>query len=113
MMKPVLLQKQYLFYTGLFLLAAGLPVSKFLTSFSQIILLASFFLEGDLREKWRRLKSSRSAWIIAGIWLMHIVGVLYSEQSETGLWDARMKLPILVLPLLFGAAGPIPAIQVR
>jgi hypothetical protein len=38
---------------------------------------------------------------------------MYSEQSETGIWDARMKLPILVLPLVFGAAGPVSAIQVR
>jgi len=45
-------------------------------------------------------------WIISGIWLMHIVGLLYSEQVEAGTWDARMKLPILILTVVIGSAAP-------
>ena len=107
MTKPFLLKHSYLFLAGLYLLAVGLPLSKFLTGFSQIVLLASFFMEGNFAEKLQRLKQNKIVWIISGIWLMHLAGLLYSENIHSGLWDARMKMPILILTLVAGTAVPV------
>jgi O-Antigen ligase len=107
MTKPFLLKHSYLFLAGLYLLAVGLPLSKFLTGFSQVVLVASIFLEGNFTEKLQRLKHNKIVWIISGIWFMHLAGLLYSENIQSGLWDARMKMPILILTIAAGAAVPL------
>ena len=104
MIKPAYLRHNYIFLAGLFMLAAGLPLSKFLTGFSQIVLAASFFIEGNLAEKLIRLKKNKAAWIISGIWLMHIAGLINTESIPSGLWDIRMKLPVLVLTIVIAGS---------
>ena len=108
MKKPAFLTKQLFLSAGLFLLAAGLPLSKFLTGFSQFVLLFAFLFEGRLTEKLRRLRSNVPALLLIGLWLLHLAGLLYSSDQGAGLWDVRMKLPLLVLALSVGSASPLP-----
>ena len=113
MNKPVFLKRNTLFLAGLFMLAAGLPVSKFLTGFSQVVLLASLLLEGSMTEKWNRLKQNKMIWLIGGIWVMHIAGLLYSEDIRAGTWDARMKLPLFILTVVIGTAPPLSSAMLK
>jgi hypothetical protein len=108
MNKPAFLQKQIFLAAGLFLLAAGLPLSKFLTGFSQFVLLFAFLFEGRMPEKLRRLRSHIPALLLIGLWLLHLAGLVYSEDRGAGLWDVRMKLPLLVLALSVGSAARLP-----
>lgn len=108
MTKPILLQRNTFLYVGLILLAAGLPLSKFLVSISQFVLLGSFFFEGNIREKITRLKENKIVWVVAGIWLMHVIGLIYTQNLANGIKDVRIKLPLFILPVIVAASGTIP-----
>ncbi len=96
-----------LLFTGLLLLAAGMPVSLFLTSLSQFFIAGSLFLEGSVAEKLKRFSRNRLALGIAGIWLLHAIGLLWTTDLQEGTKDLRIKLPLLLLPLVLGGSAPL------
>ena len=107
-MKPILKYKTpYLYLTGLILLVAGLPVSLFLTSLSQFFLAGSFLLEGNVSAKFKRFSANKVAVLLAGIWLMHLIGLFWTSDLAEGLKDLRIKLPILILPLIVAGSEPL------
>ncbi len=100
-MSPILKYKtNYLYLTGLTLLVCGLPVSLFLTSLSQFFLVGSFLLEGNVKEKWNRFLNNKVALVFSGIWLMHLIGLLWTTDLADGIKDIRIKLPLLLLPII-------------
>jgi len=105
--KPLFLRSNYLYVSGLIILVAGMPVSLFLMSISQFILAGSFLLEGNVTEKFRRFLSNKAALLIAGIWLMHLVGLLWTTDVLQGLNDIRIKLPLLVLTIIIAGSDPL------
>ena len=107
MNKPVFLRQNYLYVFGLLVLVTGLPLSLFLISLSQFILAGSFFLEGNFIEKFKRFFRNKAAVLIAGIWLMHVVGMLWTTDLAQGWNDIRIKLPILVLTLIIAGNEPL------
>jgi len=96
-----------LYLTGLVLLAAGLPLSLFLTSVSQFFLAGSFLLEGNPREKIKRFFSNRAAVLFAGIVLLHILGLCWTSDFHEGFKDVRIKLPLLLMPLIIAGTEPL------
>jgi hypothetical protein len=99
--------------TGLCLLVTGLPVSLFLTSLSQFFLVGSFFLEGNPGSKFRLFLKSPIAMSIVGIWLLHVTGLAWTEDLQEGLKDVRIKLPLLILPVVLAGSGPFRKEQFR
>ncbi len=95
----------YLF--GLFLIIVGMPLSAFLMSLGQFVLLGNWILEGDFRRKWRVMKSSKALWVLCSFYLMHLLGLLYTSDFNYALNDLRIKLPLLWLPLLFITSAPL------
>ncbi|HWY37129.1 MAG TPA: hypothetical protein VNY73_01125, partial [Bacteroidia bacterium] len=90
-----------IFLFGLVLLATGIPVSRFLVSVAQIILLSNWLLERNFVEKWQLLKRSKAFWAFTGIYLFYLVALLWTENYTYAAKDLRIKLPMLWLPLLF------------
>lgn len=90
-----------IFLFGLVLLASGIPVSRFLVSVSQIILLGNWLLERNFIAKWNILKKSKAFWAFTGIYLFYIAGLLWTEDYTYAMKDLRIKLPMLWLPVLF------------
>lgn len=103
----------YLLFTGLLMLVCGLPVSLFLTSLSQFFIAGSFFLEGNPREKFRRFLGNRAALLLCGIWLLHLIGLLWTSDLADGVKDLRIKLPLLILPFVLGGSEPLSEKQFR
>ncbi len=113
-MSPILKYKtNYLYLTGLTLLMCGLPVSLFLTSLSQFFLVGSFILEGNIKEKWNRFTSNKVAVLFVGIWLMHLVGMLWTSDFANGIKDLRIKLPLLLLPVIIAGTEKLTEKQFR
>ncbi|MCX6290514.1 MAG: O-antigen ligase family protein [Bacteroidetes bacterium] len=100
-------RSNHLYLFGLVLLVCGLPVSFFLTSLSQFFLAASFFLEGNFVEKFRRYFRNKPALIITGILLLHVIGLAWTTDLTEGLKDIRIKLPLLILPVIIGGSEPV------
>ncbi len=113
-MAPLLKYKtNYLYLTGLTLLVTGLPVSLFLTSLSQFFLVGSFFLEGNIKERWNRFTSNKVAVVFVGIWLLHLIGMLWTSDLDAGLKDLRIKLPLLLLPIIISGTEKLTEKQFR
>ncbi|MBK8364242.1 MAG: hypothetical protein IPL24_11360 [Bacteroidetes bacterium] len=113
-MTPLLKYKtNYLYLTGLTLLVTGLPVSLFLTSLSQFFLVGSFFLEGNIKERWKRFTSNKVAVVFVGIWLLHLVGILWTTDLAAGMKDLRIKLPLLLLPIIISGTEKLTEKQFR
>ncbi len=89
-----------IYFLGLCLLAIGLPLSMFLMSVSQFVLLGAWFIDGEIKSKLKAFINNKPAVVVAGIFLIHIVGLLYSEDLKFGLNDLRIKLPLIILPVV-------------
>lgn len=94
-----------IYFWLLLLLAASLPLSVFASSSIQILLGLNWLIEGKYREKWLRLKSDKAFWIYSIFFLVHIVGMLWTEDLLSGLKDLKVKLPLLVIPFIIVTSG--------
>ncbi len=104
MIQKALLHKNIYFYL-LLLLAASLPFSVFATSLFQILLLMNWLIEGQYREKWNRLKNERGFWVYALFYLVHIIGMIWTDNLMSGLNDLKVKLPLIFIPFLLVSSG--------
>ena len=100
------LHEQVYFYT-LILIAISLPLSIFASSMFQIVLLINWLAEGRFREKWDRFKSNRALWIFLAFFLVHAIGLIWSEDPVYSMKDMRVKLPLLLLPLIVTTSVPL------
>lgn len=96
-----------IFLFGLVLLAVGIPLSRFLVSVAQLVLLANWLLEGNFRNKWTSLRSSKIFWAFTAIYFFYLAGTLWSTDLSYATKDLRVKLPMLWLPLLFFTTPPL------
>lgn len=99
-LKSYLTHKNILLF-GLVVLAVGIPLSRFLVSLSQFILLGNWLLQADFPEKWRSLRRSKTFWAYTAIYFFYLIGMLWTNDTAYGLKDLRIKLPMLWLPVLF------------
>jgi hypothetical protein len=96
-----------IFLFGLFLVLVGMPLSKFLMSVGQFVLLGNWVIEGDWKRKWQVIRTSRVLWVIAAFYLLHLLGLLWTSDFDYALKDLRIKLPLLWFPLLFITSRPL------
>jgi len=99
--KALLHENIYLF--GLFVMVIGLPFSMFLMSVSQIILGANWLIEGNYIGKIKRFWNNKAAVILTSIFLMHLLGLIYSEDFSYAMKDIRIKSPLFILPFILGS----------
>ncbi len=94
----------YLFYSGLLLLVVSLPLSKFTMSISQFMLIGGWLLDGNLKGKIKSFLNNKIALVLSSVYLMHVLGLLYTDDFSYAFKDLRIKLPLLLLPLIFSTA---------
>lgn len=98
----------YLFYTGLFGLAASIPVSKAATSVGMFLMAIAWFVQWNWKEKIIVFKTNKKPIIFSAVlFLIFVLGLLHSENLTYGLKDLRIKAPIFILPVLFGVSFTI------
>lgn len=98
---------RFIYIFALILLVAGLPLSKFLMSLSQIILVCNWVLEGDLKNKFRDFIRNKTALLLSSLLLLHLLGLFYTSDFGCALKDIRIKLPLLLLPLIISTSKPL------
>ena len=102
-----------LFLFGLMLMATGLPLSAFLMSLGQFVLLGNWILEAEWKEKWRKISSTRWPIFFFLFYILHLLGMLWSEDMDYGLKDLRIKLPLLWIPLLLFTSAPLSKKEIK
>lgn len=97
----------FIYVFALTLLVIGMPVSKFLMSLSQIILVCNWVLEGGLIAKFSSFLKNRAALIMSSFVLLHFIGLIYTSDFEYAFHDIRIKGPLLILPLILSTSKPL------
>jgi len=96
----------HIYYFGLILLVVSLPLSIYFTSVAEILILVNWILEGGFRQKFKSLRKQKAVLWITGIYIVHLLGIIYTETANYDylLKDLKVKLPILVLPVLVASS---------
>ena len=82
----------------------SIPFTSVLYFFITPLLLIFWIIEGDWKNKWRRMKESQTVIITCSLilfWLINVTGLFYSNDLVRGLMRTYDKLPFLVYPLVF------------
>lgn len=98
---------RYIFLFGLIGLASGMLFGTVPTSIPQIILVANWLLEKNFAYRWQLLKPNKIFWVLSSLFLLHVSGMIYTENISKGLDDLRNKLPLLLLPLVLFSTKPL------
>ena len=64
------------------------------------LLLANWLFEGRWREKWQMARESRLLLAIAVLFLMHVLGLLWTSDMKPGLHIVERMLPFMAVPLV-------------
>ncbi len=102
-----------IYLVGLALLGISLPVSLFMMSVSELLLSANWVLEGNFKKKLQILKQRKSLILVITIYLVHVIGLLYSNDFKYAFHDLRIKLPFLALPLIIGTSEQLSGKQIK
>ncbi len=97
----------YLLFTGIFILAASLSLSNFGMSISQAFLGAGWLLSSNFSEKFKKLKTSKAALLLISVYLLHIIGLLWTADFTYAMKDLRIKLPLFVIPFIMATIPPL------
>jgi hypothetical protein len=81
--------------------------SHFLVSLSIILLSANFLAEGHYILKFKRIVQRRTVPLFTGLFILHVVGLLWSTDTGFATHDIQIKLPILALPIILGVSNKI------
>jgi len=103
-----------IFFAGLIILVAVLPFSEYIISLSQFILAGSWLLSLNFKDKFIKLFHSKIFWVVAGLYIIHLLGLIYTEPEnlDYALKDLRIKAPLLLLPLLFASMPRLTKTQI-
>lgn len=93
-----------IYLTGIILLVVSLPLSMFLMSVSQFVILGSWLLSGNVFQKLKKAFSDKLVLVATGIYFLHIIGLLWTNDFEYAIKDLRVKLPLLALPVIFSTS---------
>lgn len=94
---------QKIFLASMFLTVIALPLSRALLSVSLILLIVNWMVEGEFRRKWLILKKRPIIFFFMGFYLIHLFGLLYTDNPAAALKSLQVKLPLLFFPLVIGS----------
>lgn len=84
-----------------------MSLGKFFLGGSIFIICINWGLEGNFRAKWRLFRARPSIAILMGLFVLHLIGAIWSPDSHEAWNDLKIKLPILLIPLLIGTSQPL------
>lgn len=112
MLFPVKVHR-FFFLFGIISLAFGMMMGAVPTSVPQFVLLINWLLEGQFKHKWQTLKFNKLFWLLEVLFLIHVLGLVYSENLKAGLSDVQIKLPLMILPLVLFSTKSLNAKEIR
>lgn len=98
---------RYIYLFGLILLVVSLPLSKLTLSISQFVLMGNWLLEGKFREKYKLARNNIPLLVFEIIYFVHVVGLLYTSNFQYGFLSLKLKLPLLLIPILIATTKPL------
>lgn len=91
---------ELIYFIALLIIAAGMPLGNFIMSIGGILLLVSWLFHGNLIYKIQHAFSNRIVIFLALFYFLHLIGFIYSEDMSAAFNDARVKVPLLLFPMI-------------
>ena len=102
MLKNTTYRKLYVFFISC--LAASISLGKVPMSLSLIGLTINWLLESNFQLKWKKIKDQKYLPLIfSGLFLIELLWLPISKDTTIGLNVLRIKLPLLLLPIIIGS----------
>lgn len=87
------------FYLAI-LIAFCLPIARLTPVFIALMLL-NWLIEGDFKNKFQSIFKNKFALLFISFYLLHLIGLAYTQNVPSGLFDLEVKLSLLVFPVIF------------
>lgn len=94
-------------FVSLLLAFASLPFSNFSLSVALIALTVNWLLAGNWSARFLRIKTDRELLLFLLLYLSLIVGLLYTSNYVYALKDLKLKLPLLLIPVVVTTSEPL------
>ena len=89
-------------------MAIGLTLSPFLMGASQFLIMGVWLFTGDpVKTKWQRFLHCRIALVMVAIFVLHLVGLVYTSDFAYAFKDLKVKLPLLIIPMVLSSVNPL------
>jgi O-antigen ligase len=92
-------------YFLLCLVAFSLSCYIYSTSICIIIFSVVWVIEGDYKRKLNAIISNKYVWLFCGLYLLHVIGMIYTNNFDMGMFSLEKKLSLLVFPLMLVSEG--------
>ena len=96
---------QFSFPKAHIVLICGIIVGVFsyaaINSICTGLLVINWIAAGNLKQKLNTLRTSKIFWVLISLFLLHLLGLLYTSNFEYAIKDLKIKLPIFFLPIVF------------
>lgn len=103
--------------TALSLCAVFLPWSTAFLSISQMLLAANWIaagiVQGDARSRWKSALLRPEPLVFIGFLLLHILGLLWTDDMRWGMDLGRILFPVLVFGIVLGSSDPLTRSELR
>jgi hypothetical protein len=102
-----------IFFFGVILTAFSMPLWNLGMSLGQFTMAGGWLLAGNLNSRFQFAVKQTFFWLMVGLFLMHLLGLWNTSDFNYAMKDITVKLPLLLMPLLFAAGPPLTVKQVR
>jgi hypothetical protein len=99
-----IINRKNIYFFGLALLIASIPLSRYVMSMAQLLLTANWLFDPKIVEKFRAFFRNKAAVIVVSLFLLHIIGLLWTSDFDYAVKDLRTKVPILALPIIISTS---------
>jgi hypothetical protein len=97
----------YIYSSALALLVCCLPLSRFVLSISQFILILNWMAEGGMAGKMKILRRRPEVLVFFSILLIYLAGMILTQNTAAGLVKVRNVLPLAMLPVIMATSRPL------
>lgn len=104
---PGWINRTNIYYFTLALTLVSLPLSKYVMSMAQLMMVTNWLVDPAIFRKFRDFFKNRAAVVIVSFFLLHVVGLIWTTDFDYALKDLRTKLPILALPIIISTSPKI------
>ncbi len=85
----------------------GMSIAGFVLAGAWLVDLVLDVLEGTPWRKFQRFASNKAALVLVSLFVLHVLGLLWTQDLDYGLKDLRVKLPLLFLPIVLAGLEAI------
>ncbi|MDG1261791.1 MAG: O-antigen ligase family protein [Flavobacteriales bacterium] len=108
-----------LYQIGLILTVVSLPFSNFGMSVASFWILGTWFIDqitsdaASRRYRWAKAIGNPLFWILTGLFLIHLLGLIHTSDWDYAFRDIRKKLPLILFPVVMFTGRAIEGVSFR